>query len=292
MIRSMTGHGVGEATLGPGLVSIEVRAINHRYLDARVRLPPDVSDQTAMVEERVRKSLRRGRIEVLGRIEGDLFGQPKLDLERAKAAFEQLCELRDAIRPDEPVPLSLLASVPDLFGAGCKHDPAATRAAFCTAVDAACAQVWSMREREGAALTRDLSRHLDVLLAQVDKVKEGTPRVIETYRDKLHQRIERLLADASLSLDAGRLEHEVALFADRADVSEELARLASHAEQLRTLLGGDEDAAGKRLDFLLQEMTRETNTIGSKSADAGLAQTVVEMKVAISRMREQAQNVL
>lgn len=292
MIRSMTGHGVGEAPLGPGRVSIEVRAINHRYLDARVRLPLEVSDQTAMVEERVRKSLRRGRVEVLGRIEGDVSGLPELDMARAKAAFEQLCELRDELRPDEPVPLTLLASVPDLFRTSSTQDPDATRAALGAAVDAACAQVWSMREREGEALGQDLGSHLEALLAQLEIVKERTPLVTEAYRDKLHLRIERLLADAEVSLDPGRLEHEVALFADRADVSEEIARLTSHAEQLRALIDSGEAATGKRLDFLLQEMARETNTVGSKSSDADLTRAVVEIKVAISRMREQAQNVL
>ena len=288
----MTGHGHAEAPLGAGRVSIEIRAVNHRYLDARVRLPLEIAEHTALVEERVRRSLRRGRLEVLGRFDGDVV-PVELDVARARAAFAQLCALRDELRPDEPVPLTLLAAVPDLFRAGVTHDRDAIVGALEAATDAACAQVWAMREREGAALGQDLEGHLDRLVAVLAEVEARLPAVIEAYREKLAKRIERLLEDRDgASLDPGRLEQEVAMFADRADVAEEIARLGSHVEQLRALLRSDEPDAGKRLDFLLQEMTRETNTIGSKSADAELARAVVEMKACVSRMREQAQNVL
>ena len=288
----MTGHGAAGAALGSGRLSLEVRAVNHRYLDVRVRLPAELADHAARVEERVRKALRRGRVEVLGRIDADVAGLPELDVARAKAAFEQLCALRDELRPDEPVPLTLLASVPDLFRASSSLDDDAARSALDAAVDEACAGVWQMREREGSALAADLGSHLDALLEQLGRIEARIPEVVEASRERLRQRLERLLGDAEIELDPGRLEHEVALLADRADVSEEIARLRSHAEQLRALLGAGDDAAGKRLDFLLQEMSREANTIGSKSADADLAHAVVEMKAAVSRMREQAQNVL
>lgn len=291
-IVSMTGHGIGEAELGAGRVLIEIRAVNHRYLDVRVRLPVELTEHVVLVEESVRRSLRRGRVEVIGRVDGDVTGLPRLDKARARAAFVQLCELRDELRPDEPVPLSLLTSVPDLFGGRSITDHEAARAALSSACDAACDAVWSMRAREGRALAGDLAQHLDVLLAALDRVRERTPAMVDGYREKLRQRIERLLADTDVELDPGRLEHEVALFADRADVAEEVARLSSHCAQMRELLASPEESAGKRLDFLLQEMTREANTIGAKSADADLARTVIEMKASISRMREQAQNVL
>lgn len=291
-IRSMTGHGVGEAALGDGRVLVEIRAVNHRYLDVRVRLPTELAEHAGRVEERVRHSLRRGRAEVLGRLVGDVCGPPTLDESRARAAFAQLGALRDELRPDEPVPLSLLACVPDLFTSQGRIDHDQTRAAVLDATEAACGQVWTMRAREGEALAEDLRGHLASLTAQLAVVKAHGPAVVAGYRDKLRQRIERLLEDAEVALDPGRLEHEVALFADRADVAEEVSRLTSHAEQMRELLEGKDATTGKRLDFLLQEMTREANTIGSKSADAELARAVVEMKASISRMREQAQNVL
>ena len=288
----MTGHGVAEAPLGAGRVAIEVRTINHRYLDARVRLPLEIAEHVAFVEERVRRSLKRGRIDVLGRIEGDVAAPPRLDVARAKSAFEQLCDLRDELRPDEPVPLTLLASVPDLFVTHSSRDGVELKEALGAALDAACASVWSMRETEGAALAEALDTHLEALVEQLDHVEARGDTVVSIYREKLNRRIERLLADSEVELDPGRLEHEVALFADRADIAEEIDRLKSHVAQMRELLGGDDETAGKRLDFLLQEMTRETNTIGSKCSDAGCARAVVEMKAAISRMREQAQNVI
>lgn len=291
-ILSMTGHGVGEAELGQGRVLLEIRAVNHRYLDVRVRLPTELAEHSGLVEETVRKSLRRGRVEVLARVDGDVLGPPSLDEPRAKAAYAQLCALRDELRPDEPVPLSLLTCVPDLFSSRGHADHDATKAALVEACDAACAQVWAMRAREGSALAEEFEGHLAILAAQVDEVHARIPTVVDGYRDRLRQRIERLLADGDVALDAGRLEHEVAMFADRADVAEEIARLRSHADQMRELLRGPDEEAGKRLDFLLQEMTREANTIGSKSSDADLARAVIEMKAAISRMREQAQNVL
>jgi len=288
----MTGHGAAEAPLGAGRVAIEVRAINHRYLDVRVRLPSQLAEHAASIESRVRKSLRRGRVEVHGRVEGDVVGPPRLDVARAKSAFEQLCALRDDLRPDEPVPLSLLSSVPDLFVADAPRVTSEVSDALHGATDDACAQVWSMRAAEGAALAKDIESNLDALLAQLASVGARTDAVVDGYRDRLRERIERLLSGTEVALDEGRLEHEVALLADRADIAEELTRLRSHAEQLRALIHAEDDTAGKRLDFLLQEMSRETNTIGAKSSDAELARAVIEMKAAISRMREQAQNVL
>lgn len=293
-IRSMTGYGLGEAPLGSGRVILEARAVNHRYLEVRVRLPIELATHAGEVEARAREALRRGRVEVIGRLEGEVHGRPILARERAKSAFEQLCALRDELRPGEDVPLSLLATVPDLFGSvsGVDHDEA--RAAVLRATDAACEAVWAMRVNEGQALAEDLTRHLDTLEHERLQIEARAPELVREHRERLRARLERLLVDTEEvrgTLDAGRLEHEVALFADRADVSEELARLASHVAQARELLAGAAEA-GKRLDFLLQEMSREANTIGSKSSDADLARRVIEVKAAISRMREQAQNVL
>lgn len=288
----MTGHGVGEAGLGLGRVVLEVRSVNHRYLEVRVRLPLELGEHAGAVEEHARRALRRGRIEVVGRFEGEVAGPPQLDRARARAAFDQLCALRDELRPEEPVPLSVLFSMPDLFVQPAFTTHAAAREALSRATDEACAHVWTMRAREGAALADDLRTHLEAIVRAVDGVQNRATPVVEAYRDRLWLRIERLLSGAERVLDAGRLEHEVALFADRADVSEEVTRLRIHCTQAEELLSSSDESMGKRLDFLLQEMNREANTIGSKSTDTDLARLVIEIKAAISRMREQAQNVL
>lgn len=289
----MTGQGVGRAEIGEGrgVVVVEVRAVNHRYLDVRQRVSSELAEHAAALEARVRKSLVRGRVEVSARCEGSLAGTPALDKDAARAAFAQLCELRDELRPDEPVPLSLLGAVPDLWRAASAADPEALADAVARATDAACAAVWEMRRVEGQALADDLGRHVDALEEAAGRVGGRTGEVVDAYRARLRARIDALLEGSGVNLDPGRLEQEVALLADRADVSEELSRLASHVEQVRTLLA-EPEARGKRLDFLLQEMSREANTVGSKSSDARFAHAVVDMKAAISRMREQAQNVL
>lgn len=287
----MTGHGLADAPLGAGRVSVEIRTTNHRYLDPRVRLPLEIAEHSALVEELVRRSLVRGHVEVTGRFEGDAL-PVELDVARARAAFEQLARLRDELRPDEPVPLSLLAAVPGLFRSSAAHAREAVIAAVSAATEEACARVWAMRDREGEALREDLERHLARYEAQLATVEADAPRAVDAYREKLAQRIDRLLAGRDATLEPGRLEQEVALYADRADVAEEITRAKSHAAQLHAVLRDGDEAAGKRLDFLLQELARETNTIGQKSLDAGLARAVIEMKAAVSRMREQAQNVL
>ncbi len=292
MLRSMTGYGTGEATLGKGRLVVEARAVNGRFLDARVRMPPELADQASAAEEVVRARLERGRVEVTGRLEGDPLGGPTLDRVRARAAFAELCALRDELRPDEPVPLSLLATVPDLFSAAAAPRPEQSRAAVVEATRGACEALSKMRVREGAALEADLCTRLARVRDTLEQLVERVPDLLAAHHTRLRERVERLLADTDVKLDPGRLEHEIALFADRSDVAEETTRLASHCDQFAELIASEEPAVGRRLDFLLQEMGREVNTIGSKSSDVETARRVIDLKAELERMREQVQNVL
>jgi uncharacterized protein (TIGR00255 family) len=291
-LKSMTGHGLGEAALGPGRIQIEIRSLNHRYLEVRVRLPTEVAEHAGYVEEIVRRWLVRGRIEVSGRLSGDALATPQLDVGRARAAYEQLLALRDALSPREQLPLSLLASVPDLFGARGLPDLRVAREALALATEQACALVCDMRVKEGVALAADLGLRLDRLLETVASIETRTPAMIQSARRRLAERIDKLLP-AGASVDPLRLEQEIAIIADRTDVTEECTRLRSHADQFRALCAsGAAEALGRRLDFLLQEMAREANTIGAKSSDAEIARSVVELKADVERMREQVQNVM
>lgn len=285
----MTGFGVGRALLrGAGDVTVEARSVNHKYLDLRVHLPDALSGFSLFVEQRARQRIQRGRFDLRVRLEerGD---EVTLDTARARGAFEALAKLRDELAPGEPLPLALLGSVPDLFR-GPPVERSETEAVLGGAVDEALTQLEAMRAREGVALADELKRHLDLMRAEVRSIAAHAAGTPERQRDRLRERIARLLADTEIELDRGRLEQEVALLADRSDITEELVRLEAHFDQATEMLQA-EGHVGRKLDFLCQEMTREVNTIGSKSPDATIAHAVVELKAGVGRLREQVQNV-
>lgn len=287
----MTGSGVGSAPLRTGRVEVDIRAVNHRYVEVRSRLPPELGEHTALVEDIARRMLVRGRVEIAVRTEGETFDEPILDTSRARAAFEQLVALRDALSPRDPVPLGLLASVPELFVVRGRPDTAVVREALTRATELACEGVASMRSREGDTLTHDFESRLTRLVELIALIEQRSPVVVAAMRKRLEERIEKLVAP-NFPIDGRRLELEIVIFADRSDVTEECTRLRSHAEQFRLMLLDDDTVTGRRLDFLLQEMARESNTIGQKSADADLARTVVDLKTELERLREQVQNIL
>jgi uncharacterized protein (TIGR00255 family) len=286
----MTGFGVGRASLGKGRVVVEVRSVNHRFLDVRVRLPRELADATMHLEHVARQRLKRGRFEFVVRTDGLVVESSTLDMARAEAVYRSLCELRDRVVPGADVPFSMLSSVPDIFvGESERHWEALLESleqAFGGAIDA----METMREIEGAALYRDLSSRLDCLRRHLASISGRRAEIVEAYRRRLRERVARLVSGLDTAIDVNRLEQEIAIAADRSDIEEELTRLSSHFEQFDKL-GDVQEPVGRRLDFLLQEMSREVNTIGAKSQDAPVAHAVVEIKAEIERMREQVQNV-
>ncbi|WP_394830863.1 YicC family protein [Pendulispora rubella] len=288
-MRSMTGFGAGDHPLGAGRLGVEIRALNHRFLDVRVRVARELGDLAGFVEQLARERMTRGRFEVTVRVDGIGLGLTTLDRERAKSAYRSLCELRDEIAPGTEVPLSLLGSIPDLFVSSVEREIDKTKEATRLAFDRAVISLDEMREREGGALCADLAKRLAAVRELTSTVGVRAPDLLEEHRKRLRERTDRLRGTMDLQIDAGRLEAEVVLFAERVDISEELTRLLSHCEQFLALL--DEKSCGRRLDFLLQEMVREANTAGAKSPDAQIAHAIVEMKAELERMREQVQNV-
>jgi uncharacterized protein (TIGR00255 family) len=296
----MTGFGVGSAPLGTGRIAVEVRAVNGRFLDVRVRVPVELADLSSMIESQTRARLSRGRCEVSVRAEGAVFGEPAIDKERARAAYRALVELRDELAPRADIPFSMLSALPDLFtssrGASTKEGEQAVRAALASALD----DLDLMRKKEGRAIADDFSRRLATVSELMNGVRGRAPDLLETQARRFKERLARVSAvvfdvpagcEASeLPFDPLRLEQEMALLLERSDISEELLRLSSHVEQMVAYLPDDEPL-GRRLDFLLQEMAREINTIGAKSQDLRIAHLVIELKAEIERMREQVQNV-
>lgn len=288
----MTGFGLGEAPLAGGRVIAEIRSVNQRFLDVRAKLPRELADLTMFVEQVARERLRRGRVELHVRLDGAGLGAGALDRERARAAYRALAELRDELAPGAEVPLSLLAAIPDLFApaGGPELDTAreATRAATVRAIQA----MDLMCRREGEAIGADMRQRVAALRALAEQIVGLAEEARPALRQRMQDRVERLIQEAGVGLDPHRLEAEVVLLADRSDITEELIRLRSHLDQFEGVLAADGDEpCGRRLDFLLQEMLREANTLGAKAQDAAISQQVVAMKVELERLREQAQNV-
>lgn len=289
-MRSMTGFGVGDATIPNGRVVAEIRSVNQRFLDVRARLPRELADLSLFAEQVARERIRRGRVDLVVHAEGALAGAVVLDKERAKAALLAFAELRDEVAPSAEIPLSLLASVPDLFAPPSGAVQEVLRGAVRQAIERAVDAMEAMCRREGEVLAEDLRARAAALrevLAQAATLAEGTR---EGMRRRLRERAARLLEGVAVSVDVARVEAEVVLLADRSDVSEELTRLSSHLDQLGAALDVGEQV-GRRIDFLLQEMLREANTLGAKAQDAGLSHAVVAIKVELERLREQAQNI-
>lgn len=288
-MKSMTGFGAGHAPLADGRLTIEIRAVNHRHLELRVRTPSFLPDLATVVESLARDRLTRGRFDISVRIEGRALGAMVVDRERARSVFAALDGLRAELAPGSELPLSLLGAVPALVVPAIEQDVEALHDALARSLDQACLALDDMRRTEGEALRADLTRRLATLRACTAVIAGRTPEVVDAYRARLSARLERLLAKG-VSFDAGRLEQELVIFADRIDIAEELTRLESHAAHFAGILASN-DAVGRRLDFLLQELAREVNTIGAKSQDVAIAHAVVDLKTEIDRMREQVQNV-
>ena len=291
-MQSMTGYGSGRAALGEGHVVLDLRAVNHRFLDVRVRLPSRIQGRTPTVERVIRARLERGRVDVTARFEGQTLPQPTLDLDRARAVYSELSAMRDELNPEEPVPLALLSSVPDLFVVNRSIDEEALDRSLEQAAEAACDAVMAMRDKEGGALAAELGAKLSELGASVGALKVAVPEMVEGRRTRLRDRLDALLSGVDAELEPSRLEQEIAVLADRSDVAEELVRLDSHRDQMLELIENSSAPVGKRIDFLLQEMAREANTIGSKVQDGTMTTHVIALKACVEQMREQAQNVL
>lgn len=287
-MRSMTGFGVGEAPLGDGRLSAEVRSLNHRFLELRVRMPPEIAEHTFFVEQLCRRKLDRGRYDVAVRVEGRAAVPVELDLDRVRSVYTGLLKLRDELAPGSELPFSVVASHTQLIAGPATLDPNALRATLELALTRGLESLDQMRSAEGTALALELGQRLDAARNLHRSISEKAPLLAQQQAQRLRVRVQRLVSD--LEIDQARLMTEIALLADRSDITEELVRLGSHFDQFGSLLSAP-GPVGRQLDFLLQEIGRETNTIGAKCQDVELSQLVVLLKAEVERLREQVQNV-
>ncbi len=290
MIRSMTGFGAGRAAEGDEEIDVEARSVNHKFCEVKARLPRELSALEIEVTRTVKDRLARGGVDVTVRRAATRSSLvPRVDVALAEEYARAFRELRGRIGLAGDVALADLIAAEGVVRLDERPvDPDAVRRAVLGAVEQALTALTAMREREGAALARDLESRLATIEAIVAQVAELAPTSIEHYRTRLQERVSEVAR--GFTLDPARLAQEVALFADRMDVSEELTRMGSHVAQVRALLAGREPA-GRKMEFVVQEMHREANTIGSKSQSAAISAAVVALKAEIERMREQVQNV-
>ena len=294
----MTGFGAATRSEGTTRVSAEVRSVNNRHLKVQVRLPRSLSGLESTVENEARRALRRGSISVTVRAEDESARRiPAIDTEAARQYHLDLRELRSTLDLDAAPgqdEAALLLTLPgvlrDLDEAESSVDENARAQVEAVVRDAFQALV-ADRESEGRHLKQALEEQLLVVAAHLERLRARAPQVPREYRDRLRQRLENLLRDLDPQITVAETDllREVANFADRADITEELKRLGTHVERFREILGGDAEV-GRPLDFLLQEMLREANTVGAKSNDTEIAHGVVELKSDIERMKEQVQN--
>jgi uncharacterized protein (TIGR00255 family) len=291
LIRSMTGFGAGRGESGGEAVSVELRAVNAKFCEVKPRLPRELTALETELVKTVKARVHRGVVDAFVRREsgGARGSTPRADLALAAAYAKALRELKDSLGLAGEATVQDLAGMEGVISLGeATPDLAAAAAALQQAVSAALAALDGMRRREGEALAKDLAARLDAIEKGAQEVSRLAPLQVEAVRDRLSLRIADLTR--GVPLDPGRLAQEVALFADRTDVAEELTRLGSHLSQARGLIRSDAPA-GRKLEFLVQELNREINTIGSKSQHAGIASTVVDLKAELERIREQVQNV-
>ncbi len=290
MARSMTGFGAAEAATPAGRYAVEVRSLNHRFCEIVVRIPRDLAPLEDRVRALVQDRVLRGRVEVAIMRE-NYSKRPrtvKTDLELAQAYVSALNDLKRALSISGSLDLSVLLSLPEIVRVEEeKEDLEAAWPAIAEGVGAALDRLVAMRESEGAQLAADIHRRIDRLEGLMDEIAGRAPQVVEEYRDRLARRIAELAP--GVAVDPGRLATEVAVFAERSDISEEITRFRSHLRQFRSTLGAP-GAVGRTLDFIVQELGREINTIGSKANDLEIAQRVIAVKGELESLREQIQN--
>ncbi|NLK34958.1 MAG: YicC family protein [Gracilibacteraceae bacterium] len=290
MIKSMTGFGRGEFSQGTSTFSVDVRSVNHRYCDVSIRMPRSMSLMEEKVREFVSERISRGKVDVY--INYSTFGQSsqvKLDTSLAKAYVDSLNTLKEMFQIQDDISLSLLTRFSDIMSLETvEQDMEELWLILKEALEIAFNALIEMRKREGERLKNDLLEKIVDVRDFVENMKEKSSGIVDEYKIKLYDRIKELIKD--IPIDENRLLTEVAIFADKTSIDEEIVRLESHMDQFKKALnfGGP---VGKKLDFIIQEMNREINTIGSKITDLEVLNNVISIKTEIEKIREQVQNI-
>lgn len=289
MAVSMTGYGRSKKDSGQCSITVEIKTVNHRFSEFQIRMPRQLMHIEDKIKKKLNRHIKRGRIEVFITIDGDGLASRKVNVDWE--LLDEYYQYITAIQAKYQIQTEL--SIGDVIREeliGIEEKEAGNEELsqlVLSAAEEACMQLMQMRKAEGDELEKDLRSHLSLLSNRVIKLKEYAPIVAKLYQERLHKRMKEFLGG---QVDEPRILTEVAVFADKADISEELIRLQSHISQFEHTLQLT-DPAGRKLDFILQEMNREANTIGSKANSADIAAEVVEIKSLLEKMKEQVQNI-
>jgi uncharacterized protein (TIGR00255 family) len=296
MIRSMTGFGEAEEVTEAGVARVEIKTVNHRFFNANLRTPHGFDRFEADIQSWLRPFLSRGHVTYTLSIDRDTAAAndtlPELDLERAKRYAELLETLRSELGVEAPVDLSHISRFGEIFRAPEREDASSQveGEVIQRLTQAAAAEVVALREAEGIRLQRDLEEHLQAIEEALARVEAYAPERLVVERDRLRAAVAELTE--THTVDEDRLAREIAYLAEKWDINEEIVRFRSHVELFNEALQADVgEPVGKRLGFLVQEMNREANTIGSKANDAQIAQTAITLKEEVERLREQLENI-
>ena len=290
MVKSMTGFGRSQVQQNGYDISCELKTVNHRYFDIHTRIPRRYLFLEEKIKEELKKNLQRGRIEISINIEkiGDMARNIKVDKGLAIAYYDSLKDLAEHLNIASEFRVIDVFRLPDVFNLiDDQEDPDIIWAALQSALDEALQSLVEMRSKEGANLARDIAQRNSYILTEVEKLEQRAPLVAREYQERLHQRIAEMTNNMA---DESRVIQEAAIFADKASITEEIVRLKSHIGHLRDLLDSGQ-SVGRKLDFLVQEMFREINTVASKANDIEMSQIVVDVKAELEKIREQIQNI-
>ena len=293
MLLSMTGFGEAHQQQGGLTVSVEVRTINSRYLKLSVRTSEGYGSIESHVESIVRRRVRRGTIQVNVRVERARAPEDyKINVDVLDSYRQQLQAIQSRWNPSQPLAADSLLLLPGVVNEDVTAmvDAGEDWPVIRETVETAIESLDRMRVEEGRAMAADLEANCHAMKASLDEVQRRAPLVVEAYRTRLKERLNKTLAEFDVTLDPSDVLKEVGLFADRCDISEEVVRLRSHLEQFDQIMESPE-SSGRKLEFLTQEMVREANTIGSKASDVEISRHGIEIKTALERIREMVQNV-
>jgi uncharacterized protein (TIGR00255 family) len=291
MLKSMTGFGRADGETSLGKVFVECRSVNHRFCEISARLPKRLTPFEGRVKETVRSEVSRGKVDLSVKLDQTGEGKMQLavDFPLTEQYLQALRSMKERFRLEGDVTLELLAGVKDLIILREEmEDVESFWPEILTILKQALRDMEGMKRSEGEALGKDLRQRLERIANQMEGIRTGFPSSLMAYQGRLRERLRVLLADTDI--DPLRFEQEIALLAERMDITEETVRAASHLAQFRSFVEGEEPV-GRKMDFLLQEVNREVNTISSKVNDAEISRKVVEIKAELEKIREQVQNI-